>query len=336
MLLPRRDDRIRRTAGSWLPGDETVPARLRRRSAGRQSGFGRASASATSPCCNEPRCRHQASMSPMITAGPTRRGGLRLTRIQEYDAIDALSIGAACAPVSGRWRAAGMCWNGARSRQRPWLDARLGSHRHRPDGVKPPSSACVERRAPSQRQHPILTCASGCTTSTTLPTACCRLVDRRPRRRPAKILPDNAILVARHGPAACPTIRAPSCAVSVLRQGSASSHVAIVARAIGDPSRRRRRQRHRFRRDGRRHHRRRIGGRVGRSPRSTRRGRLKCRKSASGAPGGRKQYIAARHAGDTKDGTEVKLHMNAGLPSTCSMSRKPARRSACSAPNCSS
>ena len=71
-------------------------------------------------------------------------------------------------------------------------------------------------------------------------------------------LPENAILVARSmGPAALLDYDRKRLRGLVLEEGGPTSHVAIVARALGIADGRRDRQRHRPRRAGRRHHRRR-------------------------------------------------------------------------------
>ena len=80
-------------------------------------------------------------------------------------------------------------------------------------------------------------------------------------------LPENAMLVARSmGPAALLDYDRKRLRGLILEEGGPTSHVAIVARALGIRRGRRDRQRHRPRRPGRRRHRRRRDRRCARSP----------------------------------------------------------------------
>ncbi len=100
-------------------------------------------------------------------------------------------------------------------------------------------------------------------------------------------LPENAILVARSmGPAALLDYDRKRLRGLVLEEGGPTSHVSIVARALGIPDRRRDRQRHRPGRAGRRHHRRRHHRRRAYAPAVRHRNRLCRAGEAAGAAAG--------------------------------------------------
>ncbi len=126
-------------------------------------------------------------------------------------------------------------------------------------------------------------------------------------------LPDNAILIARAmGPAALLDYDRKRLRGLVLEEGTANSHVSIVARALGIPAVGEIAERARHRRSRRRHHRRRHLGldlcaplgrnRIG----LCRAGAVRARRQA--------QYSALRDKPCvTKDGQKVELMINAGL-----------------------
>ena len=100
-------------------------------------------------------------------------------------------------------------------------------------------------------------------------------------------LPENAIVVARSmGPAALLDYDRKRLRGLVLEEGGPTSHVSIVARALGIPDGRRDRQRHRPSRAGRRHHRRRHHRRRAYAPAVRHRNRLWRAGEAAGAAAG--------------------------------------------------
>ena len=113
-------------------------------------------------------------------------------------------------------------------------------------------------------------------------------------------LPENAILVARSmSPAALLDYDRSRLRGLVLEEAGASSHIAIVARALGDPRRQRHAQHLRDRRTGRRDHRRRRDRRSAGAPAAGHRGGLRREGAAARAPAGpvsRAARRAERHA----------------------------------------
>ena len=100
------------------------------------------------------------------------------------------------------------------------------------------AEAAVERVQNDARAtcsaRPIPICASGCTISTTSPTGCCTSSPARATSPTRAELPENAIIVARTmGPAALLDYDRTKLRGLVLEEGGPSSHVAIVARALG-------------------------------------------------------------------------------------------------------
>ena len=111
-------------------------------------------------------------------------------------------------------------------------------------------------------------------------------------RRPAA---DNAILVARTmGPAALLDYDRANLRGLVLEDGGPTSHVAIIARALGIAGRRRSRQYHRSRRNRRRHHRRRRLRRSTAAPAAGRRSGLWREGAAARAASGAISQAARR------------------------------------------
>ena len=99
------------------------------------------------------------------------------------------------------------------------------------------SSACRTTRAPNCNARPTPTCAIGCTISTTSPTACCTSSPARASCCCPSELPENAILVARSmSPAALLDYDRARLRGLVLEEAGASSHIAIVARALAIPA----------------------------------------------------------------------------------------------------
>ena len=151
-------------------------------------------------------------------------------------------------------------------------------------------------------------------------------------------LPENAIVVARSmGPAALLDYDRKRLRGLVLEEGGPTSHVSIVARALGIPDRRRNRQRNRPRRAGRRHHRRRLDRPRPYAAAARHRGGLWRAGQAARPPAGaisRAARQALHHQGRPQDRADDQCRP---ARSICRISRTPARpASACSAPNCSS
>ena len=127
-------------------------------------------------------------------------------------------------------------------------------------------------------------------------------------------LPDNAIIVARSmGPAALLDYDRSRLRGLVLEEGGPTSHIAIVARALGIPAVGRGRQRHLARRAGRRDHRRRRRAATSRSGRA-RTSRPPTRRRRACAPAARSSIGGcATCLPSPNDGVEVTLQLNAGL-----------------------
>ena len=141
-----------------------------------------------------------------------------------------------------------------------------------------------------------------------------RLVGPRPGGRRASTLPENAILVARSmGPAALLDYDRSRLRGLVLEEGGPTSHVAIVARALGIPAVGEVANATSLVEHGRRHHRRRRRRARCRSGRSAdveaayaEKARLRARRQ--------EQYRKLRDVpAVTKDGVEIDLQLNAGL-----------------------
>ena len=174
---------------------------------------------------------------------------------------------------------------------------------------------------------------------------------RRPRQPPAaparrprhggdrRRLPENAILVARSmGPAALLDYDRSRLRGLVLEEGGPTSHIAIVARALGIPAVGEVANATSLVEHGRRHHRRRRRPATSRSARSAdveaayaEKARLRARRQ--------EQYRTLRDVpAVTRDGVRDRPAAQCGPRwSTCPISRRRARRaSACSAPSCNS
>ena len=201
---------------------------------------------------------------------------------------------------------------------RGWMRRLREAARRRASPPKRRSSACRTTPAPNCSARPIPICANGCMISTISPIACCSNSPAATSRPHGGALPDNAIIVARNmGPAALLDYDRAKLRGLVLEDGGPTSHVAIIARALGIAGGRRSAEYHRPRRTGRR----RSSSTARRAKCSCARRRMSKRPMAKRRGCGRsrqEQYHKLRDVpAVTRDGVRIDLHMNAGLLIDC-------------------